>query len=1092
MPVLGSCPDRQRHQAEDAPSARRGRRGTRHSCPRGSPPALPAGATRALRSAATGGGGFLFTSSGVFFALALRLGFDPLPFFFLALRGFGFERCRFFCACALRLRAAVLLPRACAWLRPRGACVLLLRACAWLRPRGACVLLPRACAWLRPRGACALLLRACAWLRPRGACVLPLRACAWLRLRGACALLPRACAWLRASRRLRSSSSRLRLASASRRLRSSSSRLRLASASRRLRSSSWRFRSASASSRLRLASASRRLRSSSSRLRFASSSTRLRSSSSRLRLASASRRRRSSSSRLRLASASRRLRSSSSRLRLASASSRLRLTSASSRFRTSSSCRLRCASASSSRFRLASASSCFFLAAASASRLRLASASSRLRSFVLLRCASLPSCAAPRLRASAARPLRLALLLGFRLPRALQPRPRPVPGSRLCGHALELRLLPRAAARPRLPPRAGVALRLLAGLPRVLRLPVLLFLIFGEDGQRNVGDERRRGRSRERRWPAPQRAAIRTATPRRTTAADGRFVGRRRSARGAASETPRRPGLDPRTTGSAGPRTTCVAGSTRLRLELEVRHPLLQRVDRFGLALGRGLDERPDFVGEEVRIAAAHRRPSAPASFLPSSLPNSPPPLFCSMSAAVDASCGMVWVWMCCAPGERAQVGDELLLVARREQRGEEDDVGDPRGQRRHRRVARIDQDEIRADLLANDALEDGGLTVVRLDSEDERQGLRPYHEEKEHGADGGKDHERSVLDALIAECSTTRVPPRSISAIVPGGDAVAAQTRAATNWSRTRGSTQATPADDERESRQRQQQLAKFHGVILESPPSQCVCRRQICTRARAVSDAHTRNRCERVRVAHKRPARSRHRDAHQIRVMPYETAPAPASLAEVIWRPLARALRVPPARGNRRASEGLASERRAEAPTPWHSRCDWLGRVSRQARRSYQPHAALPQVTHRKEAVHFLGGGFNVDATEFREVGCRNEEGQDLLEYALLVALIALIAIGAVGLAGQSVSTIFTNIAGQLDGGGVVRRESSWAGASSCRPTVSQDRREESSHAIASCCCSVEAPRERATAPRGGGSGSCSSTGCCARSSRSSRSAP
>ena len=41
------------------------------------------------------------------------------------------------------------------------------------------------------------------------------------------------------------------------------------------------------------------------------------------------------------------------------------------------------------------------------------------------------------------------------------------------------------------------------------------------------------------------------------------------------------------------------------------------------------------------------------------------------------------------------------------------------------------------------------------------------------------------------------------------------------------------------------------------------------------------------------------------------------------------------------------------------------------------------------------------------------RDEEGQDLLEYALLVALIALVAIGAVGLAGQSVSTIFNNIA-------------------------------------------------------------------------------
>jgi Flp pilus assembly pilin Flp len=44
------------------------------------------------------------------------------------------------------------------------------------------------------------------------------------------------------------------------------------------------------------------------------------------------------------------------------------------------------------------------------------------------------------------------------------------------------------------------------------------------------------------------------------------------------------------------------------------------------------------------------------------------------------------------------------------------------------------------------------------------------------------------------------------------------------------------------------------------------------------------------------------------------------------------------------------------------------------------------------------------------------RGEEGQDLLEYALLVALIALVAIGAVGLAGQSVSTIFSNIAAGL----------------------------------------------------------------------------
>ena len=46
------------------------------------------------------------------------------------------------------------------------------------------------------------------------------------------------------------------------------------------------------------------------------------------------------------------------------------------------------------------------------------------------------------------------------------------------------------------------------------------------------------------------------------------------------------------------------------------------------------------------------------------------------------------------------------------------------------------------------------------------------------------------------------------------------------------------------------------------------------------------------------------------------------------------------------------------------------------------------------------------------------RNEEGQDLLEYALLVALIALVAIAAVEAAGGSVKTIFNNIASALNG--------------------------------------------------------------------------
>ena len=47
------------------------------------------------------------------------------------------------------------------------------------------------------------------------------------------------------------------------------------------------------------------------------------------------------------------------------------------------------------------------------------------------------------------------------------------------------------------------------------------------------------------------------------------------------------------------------------------------------------------------------------------------------------------------------------------------------------------------------------------------------------------------------------------------------------------------------------------------------------------------------------------------------------------------------------------------------------------------------------------------------------RNEEGQDLLEYALLIALIALVCVGAVALAGSKVSTVFTNIAAQIPAG-------------------------------------------------------------------------
>jgi len=44
------------------------------------------------------------------------------------------------------------------------------------------------------------------------------------------------------------------------------------------------------------------------------------------------------------------------------------------------------------------------------------------------------------------------------------------------------------------------------------------------------------------------------------------------------------------------------------------------------------------------------------------------------------------------------------------------------------------------------------------------------------------------------------------------------------------------------------------------------------------------------------------------------------------------------------------------------------------------------------------------------------RSEKGQDLAEYALLIALIALVAFAAVELLGGQINTIFTNIQTQL----------------------------------------------------------------------------
>ena len=69
---------------------------------------------------------------------------------------------------------------------------------------------------------------------------------------------------------------------------------------------------------------------------------------------------------------------------------------------------------------------------------------------------------------------------------------------------------------------------------------------------------------------------------------------------------------------------------------------------------------------------------------------------------------------------ERSQECDQFFFVARGHQRGDQDDVRNPCADSGHCRVAGVDLDEFRADLVPDDALEDCGLTAVRFNRQDE------------------------------------------------------------------------------------------------------------------------------------------------------------------------------------------------------------------------------------------------------------------------------------------------------------------------------------------------------------------------------------
>jgi pilus assembly protein Flp/PilA len=82
-------------------------------------------------------------------------------------------------------------------------------------------------------------------------------------------------------------------------------------------------------------------------------------------------------------------------------------------------------------------------------------------------------------------------------------------------------------------------------------------------------------------------------------------------------------------------------------------------------------------------------------------------------------------------------------------------------------------------------------------------------------------------------------------------------------------------------------------------------------------------------------------------------------------------------------------------------------VGAAQFNQRNAATPHIAPSTVPTSQEDVMQLVKSF-----------IRNEEGQDLLEYALLVALIALVAVAAVTAAGGSVKTIFEKIAAAIGG--------------------------------------------------------------------------
>ena len=140
--------------------------------------------------------------------------------------------------------------------------------------------------------------------------------------------------------------------------------------------------------------------------------------------------------------------------------------------------------------------------------------------------------------------------------------------------------------------------------------------------------------------------------------------------------------------------------------------------ERFGLELGGAREEGPHLSGEHLRIAAAHRLHGFLAALAE-----------LAEQAALGRGLrgprrGQQWNGVrlqVLGGAEPPQVRDQLVFVARRHQRRQQDHIRYLLIDRRNRGIARLDEDQLGLDQLADDALEDAALADVGFDCENER-----------------------------------------------------------------------------------------------------------------------------------------------------------------------------------------------------------------------------------------------------------------------------------------------------------------------------------------------------------------------------------